>query len=230
MNWRVMIVWTVKLLAAALIVWWGRHWLVGIKDVYEAGNPYAVMDAFLKFIAIAGLLLALFLFDLVLGVGNRVAGFIFPEVDDVEVRPQYSRAEARASEGHYEEAIAEFRKVIEEYPDDVNAHVRIAEILCRHFQRYDDGIAEIRIALEKDIKPEQWAFLSNRLADIHVEYRRDFVAAREALQEILIKLPDTKYAAKARERVLALNEKEAHERLPPRPPLKVADHPEGESM
>lgn len=225
MNWRVLAIWTVKIALAAVVIWIGKRWLADFDKVYAAGDPFAVMTLFGRYLLVGAIVLGIFAIDIVFGIGNRVAGMIFPEVDDVEVRPQYSVAEARAREGRHQEAIAEFRKVIEKYPDDVNAHVRIAEILCNHFQRHDDAVTELRLALAKPGKDETWAFLANRLVDIQVEHLHDYVAARTTLQEILLRLPDTRYAEAAHARVLALNDREAHEHLPPRPPLKVPDRP-----
>lgn len=228
MNWRLLAIWTVKIALAAFVIWMGKRWLADFDKVYAEGDPFAVMSLFARYLLVGAIVLGIFAIDIVFGIGNRVAGMIFPEVDDVEVRPQYSVAEARAREGRHQEAIGEFRKVIEEYPADVNAHVRIAELLCHPFRRYDDAVTELRIALAKPSKDETWAFLANRLVDIQVEQLHDYIAARTTLREILLRLPNTRYAEAARARVLALNDREAHEQLPPRPPLKVPVRPDEE--
>ena len=212
-----------------MILWFARRWLLGIEKVYNAGDGLTVVGAFLKFTFVCAVLFVVFFFHILTAVSERMTGFLFPEVNNVEVRPQYSIAEARVCEGKYEEAISEFRKVWDEYPNDVNAHVRIADIQCQHFKHNDEAIRELRAALAKKCKPEAWAFVANRLVDVQVEYLRDFVGARETLQQIMLKFPSSRYAESAMARVLALNDKEAHGKKPPRQPLKVPEINDGET-
>jgi tetratricopeptide (TPR) repeat protein len=226
MNWRLVIVWSIKLALAAFVLWLGYRWLHGFEQVYAKGDPNAVVNSFFKFLLVGGIIVAIFFLDLVMGLSNRMTNVIMPQVDDVELRPEYSEAEARARQGKYEESIALFRKVWKKYPNDVNAHVRIAEILCQHFQQYDGAVVELKAALEKKVKPETWAFLANRLADIEAEYRHDYVAARDALQQVMLKFPNTSHATSAMARVRALNDKEAHDLRPQRTRLKLPQKPD----
>lgn len=222
MDWEAIGKWSVKLVLAVILLWLGWGWLRNLDEVYQGNSdPNLILSYFFRILGLGGLLIAIFFFDIVGGVGNRMVNFIFSNSGSVELRPEYSIAEARAREGKYEEAIAEFRKVWQKFPNDVNAHLRIAEILCTHFQRYDEAVAEMRAALEKKSKPDTWAFLANRLADIQAEYQHDFVAARETLQQILLKLPNTKYAEAAGARGRALDEREAHLKSGERPRLKI---------
>jgi len=223
MNWRVVTIWVAKILFALLVLWLGHRWVGEFDQIYATGDPYAVLNSFFKYILMGAIVIAIFFFDIVTGLGDRFSNFIMPQMDNVEVRPEYSTAEARAREGRYKEAIVEFRKVWEKYPNDVNAHVRIAEIQSRQFQRFDEAVRELHAGLAKSNKPEQWAFVANRLVDIHVECLHDFVAARETLQQTIIKFPNTKFAEAATARVLALNDKEIHQSQPARGPLKVRE-------
>lgn len=223
MNWRVVIVWSIKIIIALVILWMARRWLHGFDQAYSSRDPYAVINAFLKYIAVFGIILAIFFLDIVTGISGRMTGFLFPEVGDVELHPEYSIAEARVREGKYREAINEFRKVWNDYPNDVMAHVRIAELLCQYFQKYDEAVTELRAALNKKCKPEAWAFVANRLVDVQVEHLHDFVTARETLQQIILKFPSSRYCEAAKARVLALNDTELHEQQPVRPPLRVRD-------
>ena len=226
MNWRLVIVWSIKLLVAAVVLWLGHRWLQGFEQVYAKGDPNAVVNSFFKFLLIGGVIVAIFFLDIVMGLSNRMTNVLMPQVDDVELRPEYSEAEARAREGKYEEAVVAFRKVWEKYPHDVTSHVRIAEIMSEHLQRPDDAVTELKAALAKTTKPETWAFVANRLADIQVEYRRDFAAAREVLQQVMLKFPNTSHATSAVARVRALNDKEVHETRAPREKLKLPRKPD----
>jgi tetratricopeptide (TPR) repeat protein len=223
LNWRVPIVWGFRLLTFALLIWSGGRWLRGFDSVYATGDTFTILNYMMYLLAICVIGVGLFFVNVFFRFGNSLAKMFYPDDDQVELHPQYSVPEARVCEGKYEEAIVEFRKVWNDYPHDVNAHVRIAELLCQHFQRYDDAVRELRAALEKRCKPEAWAFVANRLVDVQVEYLRDFVSARATLQEIILKFPSTKYAESARARVMALNDKEEHVKQHPRPRLKVPD-------
>src|SRR5437773_652765 len=99
MNWRPVIVWCIKLALVALVLLWARHWLRGFDQVYATGDPNAVVNAFFKFLLVGGIVIAIFFLDIVTGLSNRMSSFLMPEVGGVELRPEYSAAEARAREG-----------------------------------------------------------------------------------------------------------------------------------
>lgn len=124
---------------------------------------------------------------------------------EATLRPQYSRAEALYHQGDWTNALAEYREVIKQYPEDVYAHLRIGEMLLQHFYDPEGAIQEFHSALEHSVKQEQRAFIRNRLADLYVEQLRDFEKARHHILQILEEMPNTRYAQLAQKRLVALN-------------------------
>jgi tetratricopeptide (TPR) repeat protein len=213
MNWRRAAWIGIKVFAGLMVVW-----LTYAMIVMALQHPVKYAPLLLiGFILLMGIL-----GTLMLGAGNRAASFYYAhDEDSIEVRPQYSVAEARVREGKYAEALIEFDKVLQQYPNDTTGHVRIAEILCRHFQRYDAAARQIRLAMENQTKPDTWVFLSNRLADIQVEHQLDYAGARDTMQQVILKYPGSSYAEKARARVMAINEKQLHANVPQRTRIKL---------
>ena len=79
---------------------------------------------------------------------TRNAGGILWGSRGGKVQPIYGIPEARACEGRYEEAIAEYEAIMEEFPGEVKPYVEIIEIACRRLndagmakEYYDRGMA-----------------------------------------------------------------------------------------
>ena len=140
-------------------------------------------------------------------VGEKFVQAIYGGGDDATIRPQYSKAEARYSKGLYAESLTEFRKVFEEYPNDIFAHVRISEILIEHFQNPADAVKELQAALPDTRMGDQRAVLLNRRADISIEQLHDFQNACTVLRQIVEQMPKSKFRKLAEERLIAINVK-----------------------
>lgn len=132
---------------------------------------------------------------------ERFSQLGLPRDDQLQVRPQYSIAEARVAQGRYHEAIAEFRRVIEQHPSEPYPHLRIAELLHDKLNDSDTAITELHIALQKTQTDDAFALLANRLADWLLQHRRDIHGAQAVLQEICTRYPNTRHARAARERL-----------------------------
>jgi tetratricopeptide (TPR) repeat protein len=138
-------------------------------------------------------------------LGNALTG---ARANGIIMRPQYGRAETFYKKGHYAESLAEYRKVFEQYPEDVYAHVRIAEILIQHFKNPTDAATELEAALPHTRKGENRAFLLNRLADVCLENLHDHDRACAALQRIVEDMRNTKWCTQAEDRIAALTRKQ----------------------
>ncbi|MDW8343997.1 MAG: tetratricopeptide repeat protein [Verrucomicrobiae bacterium] len=132
---------------------------------------------------------------------ERFSQLGLPTDDQLEVRPQYSIAEARAAQGRYHDAIAEFRRVIEQHPNEPFPHIRIAELLHDKLQNPDAAIAELQIALQKAQTDDAFAIIANRLADWLLQHRHDIMGAKSVLQAICTRYPSSRHARAARERL-----------------------------
>ena len=120
------------------------------------------------------------------------------------VQPQYSIAEARAQQGRYAESIAEFRKVIQQFPEDVYAHIRIADLALDRFGDLATAETELRTAFGKATSDDGLALAGNRLADLYQSRFKDTRRAIETLEAVSAKVPTSKHGRRARERILLL--------------------------
>src|SRR5438876_10832316 len=121
----------------------------------------------IAFLLYGFLLFALFGPSTITKVANHFMGLYWPDDSKFRVVPEYSIAEARVKQGRYAEAIDEYRKVIEQFPDDVYAHVRVAELFVERFNDPKSAEIELLAAVEKAKVEDAFAFGAQRLADLY---------------------------------------------------------------
>jgi tetratricopeptide (TPR) repeat protein len=138
-------------------------------------------------------------------VADRAAGGIYQPGDaNFRVRPEFSVAEAHVKAGRYAEAIAQFRRDAEKFPDEAVPYVRIADLQLEHLHDPDAAIAELQTALTKAQGPDAVALIGNRLADLLLRHRHDHAAAMECYRAIQHRCPGTKHARHAADRAACL--------------------------
>jgi tetratricopeptide (TPR) repeat protein len=149
-----------------------------------------------------------------------------PSDADIRIVPEYSVAEARANEGKYREAVDEYRKVIAEHPDDIYPHLRIAELALNHLGDHHLVEIELLSALGKAEGEVSIVMAAGRLADFYQLTLNDPARALEVMKQVREKIPGTKRADLADERIAVL------ERIvqtggapPPKTPDKIAARP-----
>jgi outer membrane protein assembly factor BamD (BamD/ComL family) len=129
-------------------------------------------------------------------------GGIMGDLDKFSRPPQaYSRARARAAEGRYEEAIAEYRRVLEQHPGDVTAQAEIADIYYEKLKDFARAVEEFNVLLGLKLDDSTRATTLMRLADLYEERFDSPQHAVECLSAIVQEYPDSKYAASAAERL-----------------------------
>ncbi len=153
--------------------------------------------------------------------GERSVGGLYNPDDGTPARPEYSTAEARVKAGRYEDAVAEYRKVIERYPDDIYAHLRIAELALQHLRDPNLAGVELTSALAKATTPDGVVLASHRLADFYQHTLHDVPRAIEVMRQLQARLPETKHALGAQQRIESLEQVRAGN-APPAPPKKIA--------
>jgi tetratricopeptide (TPR) repeat protein len=159
-------------------------------------------------------------------VGERIGNALFvPSDKHFRIMPEYSLAEARVSEGKYQEAIDEYRKVIIAHPEDIYPHLRIAELALKH--QNDLKLAELELlsALGKANGQDSTALAAGRLADFYQLALQDPTRALEVMKQLREKIPDTKQALLAEERIVMLESIVHNGVVPPRSPDKIANKP-----
>ena len=149
-------------------------------------------------------LFLLFGWSFMCAVAEKFTNLYMPQDQNFRVLPEYSLAEARRKACDYAGAIAEYRQVIAKWPDDVFAHIQIADIAVT--QLHDLQLAELELlsATAKAAAATTIALTHNRLADFYQFHRQDVPQAMAVIEQMRAKLPGTKAAARAGDRLAAL--------------------------
>lgn len=127
--------------------------------------------------------------------------------DEIEPRPLYSIAQSRRMAGHYDEALAEIAGQLERFPNDFEGLMLSAAIRAENLN--DLSRAEVivqRLVNQENLPPGQLAGALNSLADWHLRFGKDPEAARQSLEQIVQRLPDTPMAATAQQRLAHLSQ------------------------
>jgi tetratricopeptide (TPR) repeat protein len=124
-------------------------------------------------------------------------------------QPLYSVAQARRKQGKYQEAVAEIRKQLAQFPGDFYGLLLLAEIQVENMDDLSGAQSTVeRLLAEKERSPTESALALNRLADWHLKYGQDPAAAEGALRRILELFPDTPQSYLATQRLAHLTSPE----------------------
>jgi outer membrane protein assembly factor BamD (BamD/ComL family) len=130
---------------------------------------------------------------------------LYEDNTEVEPQPYYSVAEAKKKRGLYTEAVAEIRKQLAKFPADYQGQMLLAEIQAEHLDDLQGADLIVRRMLEqRGHSSSNLAFALNTLADWHLKHAQDSDAAREALQQVVTRFPETELAALATQRIAHL--------------------------
>jgi tetratricopeptide (TPR) repeat protein len=129
-------------------------------------------------------------------VGEFIGNFFFNPNQQIEKSP-HSDALAKIAQGDYEGAIEEYRKNLEQDPEDMHAFSEIIHIYCDKLHDHDAAEHFLEEALKNEWPPEQGAFIASRLVDVYWNHRRDASRARHVLMQIAESMPDTRHSANA---------------------------------
>lgn len=126
--------------------------------------------------------------------------------DDIaERRPFYFLAEGKRRQGLFEEAIAEVRKQLAQFPGDAAGYMMLATIQAEelHDMKAADATLEELLAHPK-LEPQAAVSALHALADWQLQYGRNTEAARAALERIVKLYPDSQFAHAAQQRIAHL--------------------------
>ena len=143
-------------------------------------------------------------FPLLRKISENLFSFYGSSDDSTQITPEYSIAEARVNTGKYSEAIEEYRKVIAKHPDDMYPHLRIADIALKYLQDAKTAEAELLVALAKASGEDSSALAAGRLADLYQFTVHVPTRALEVMKQLREKIPETKQAKLAEERIIIL--------------------------
>jgi predicted negative regulator of RcsB-dependent stress response len=168
-------------------------------------------------------LFALFGWSILQSIGERFGNSLYMPSDvNFQIMPEYSTAEALVNKGKYQDAIDEYRKVILEYPEDIYPHLRIAELAVNHLNDLKLAELELLSAMGKAKGEDSTALAAGRLADFYQHTLQDPVRALEVMKQLREKIPGTKQAKLAEERIALLEGIAQGNVVLPKTPDKIA--------
>jgi len=163
--------------------------------------------------------------SLIDSVANKFETLYTGSDEHFQIAPEYSIAEAQVKKGRYPEAVDEYRKVIVEFPEDIYPHLRIAELAEKHLDDLQLAELELVSALAKAKGEDSTALAAGRLADLYQLKMNDPVRALEIMKQLREKIPDTKQAKLAEERIALLEGIVQGSVAVPKMPDKIAHRP-----
>jgi len=118
------------------------------------------------------------------------------------IPPSYARAIARMKFGKYKDAEREVLQELEKSDDNVEGWMMLADLYANHFNDLSEADRTIRaLCGQPNVVAIQISLALHRLADWHLNLADDPAGARNALEEICLRLPDTHFARMARQRI-----------------------------
>ena len=114
----------------------------------------------------------------------------------------YSAAEKKVAEDDLPGAIEEYEAVIARHPNDIAPRLRMAD-LCHEAKQYERAAAayEKLAGKPQGLNVDQHCSVLTRLSEIYARHLGQLEKARETVQEIIERYPDTDYAKFAKERL-----------------------------
>jgi tetratricopeptide (TPR) repeat protein len=125
-----------------------------------------------------------------------------------EKKPQYSSATAKRKRGRYDEAIAEVRRQLDRFPNDLEGLLLLAGIQAEDMKDMPAAENTLNRFCDRPQSPLNLvATTFNQLADWHLKIA-DVDSARAAFQKIVARFPGTVAALQAEQRLAHLGETE----------------------
>ena len=185
--------WIVTGLIVAFIVF-------GLMPTIMQGGGGALM---IPFIAVCGIILAIVWAPNITAFFARPFGNLIDGGDDEsDPEPFYSIAIAKRKNGKFLESVAEVRKQLDRFPNDVAGQMLLAEIQADDLKDLSAAQLTIeRFVAQPNHSPKNIAFALNALADWQVKYAQDVDGARQTLQRVIDRFPDSEEALLASQRL-----------------------------
>jgi tetratricopeptide (TPR) repeat protein len=118
-------------------------------------------------------------------------------------KEKYGKAKIFIAEGKPKEAIAEYEKILCEFPNDDFSRQQIAEIYAERLKDYLKAVEEYKKLLGMKLDDNRTVSALNRLADLYGDHLKNRQGAVDALQEIILRYPGTPNADRAQIRLKA---------------------------
>jgi outer membrane protein assembly factor BamD (BamD/ComL family) len=130
-------------------------------------------------------------------------------LEEGKLEPLYSTAQARRKRGQVHEALWEIQRQLDQFPNDLTGQLLMADIQANDLKDLQAAQATIaRLCEQPNHPPPAIADALSQLAEWHVKIAQDTESARQALQEILQRFPDSAWSHAASQRLAHLGSAE----------------------
>ena len=182
-------------------------WIISVPLIALCLVSIPIAGPFAPFIVVVcGIILSILWTPNITGWLLRPITSLFDGGDvEPEHRPAYSIARTGRNRGQYLEAMAEVRKQLHKFPNDLEGHLLLAALQAENLN--DLAGAEVtlnRYCDQPNRSVRQVAAAMNQLADWHLHFSKNVEAAKGALEKIRERFPDTEYALYAAQRIAHL--------------------------
>jgi len=196
---------------AALIFKWIFSLVIGaLMVVYVvpmvAKGDYAAAFIGIPLTAAGGLVLAItWRKNIANLIANPLGGLYDGGTAEYEARPVYSNAVSLRKRGHPREALDVARRELERFPTDIEGQMLVADILAENLNDVEGAALTIqRLCNQPGHTERNIAYAFNTLADYYLKHQHDRETAREALQQIIDRFPESEVAMLAAQRIATL--------------------------
>ena len=138
-------------------------------------------------------------------IANPIGNLYDGGTTQYEPTPVYSHAMAMRKRGDFQGALANVRRQLEQFPTDIEGQLMMAEIQAENLNDLPGAAISIeRICNQTDHTPRNIALALNMLADWYLKLHQDRDTARETLQRIIERFPDSEMSNLAAQRIASL--------------------------
>ena len=191
---------SIHILAVFVVLWFGQKSLKLLIIAKESGDKIGAVVNLLIMVFLALCIGALLAPNFSSYLADKFFELIFSK-NKGKVRKEYSHIKALTIQGYYDKAVEEYKKELDNDPMNHDLMLEIAQIYHENLKNFDLAIEYYNKALDFITDSNTWVFVKNRLADIYLSDLDDKDKAVVVLNDIITKLPDTKYARQAGDRI-----------------------------
>ncbi|MFH1905505.1 MAG: hypothetical protein ABIK53_08305 [bacterium] len=191
---------SIHVLAVLVVLWFGQRTLKLLIIAKQSGDAGGAIANLLIMVFWALCLGALLAPDFSGWLADKFFGFIFPK-NKGKVIKECSRIKALTAQGYYDRAVEEYKKELDNDPINHDLMLEIAQIYHENLKSFDLAIEYYNKALDFITDSNTWVFVKNRLVDIYLNNLNSKDKAAIVLNDIITKLPDTKHAQQAGDRI-----------------------------
>ena len=171
---------------------WDEHNEVGLQFVSVMGLT-----------VLGGILFVLFVLP---RIGESIGAFFYSAPAKIEA-DAFTKAAAKVTQGDYEGAVEAYREIAIDEPDNRFPILEIAKIQQDHLGNVDAAI----MTLENAVESKEWpvndaTFFIFRVQELYLNEKNDEARAKELLQLVIDKFPDTRHSANAHHKLNEINQ------------------------